>query len=63
LLLSLGRLCAMAGVVGSGAQLCYASIATGPIYPAHLAAVQLHEKLGDIEVAQRHSRQRLIWRW
>jgi len=56
LLLSLGRLCARQELWGKARNYVDASIATEATYPAHLAAVQLHEKLGDIEAAQRHSR-------
>lgn len=59
LLLSLGRLCAQQGLWGKAQNYFDASIAVEATYPAHLAAAQLHEKLGNADVAQRHTRQAL----
>jgi HemY protein len=59
LLLTLGRLCAKQGLWGKAQNYLDASIAVEATYPAHLAAVQLHEKLGNAEAAQRHTRKAL----
>jgi HemY protein len=55
-LLTLGRLCAVQGLWGKAQNYVDASIAVEATYPAHLAAVQLQEKLGNAEAAQRHTR-------
>jgi HemY protein len=56
LLLALGRLCARQELWGKAQNYLDASIAIEATYPAHLAAAQLHEKLGNAETAQRHVR-------
>jgi HemY protein len=59
LLLTLGRLCARQELWGKARNYIDASLATEPTYQSHLAAAQLHEKLGDDEAARRHYRQSL----
>ena len=56
LLLTLGRLCAREGLWGKAQNYFDASIAIDATYPAHLAAARLHEKLGNAEIAQRHTK-------
>ena len=56
LLLTLARLCAKQSLWGKAQNYIDASIAVEASYPAHLAAAQLHEKLGNADVAQRHTR-------
>ncbi|HTE16727.1 MAG TPA: heme biosynthesis HemY N-terminal domain-containing protein [Burkholderiales bacterium] len=59
LLLTLGRLCARQSLWGKAQNYLDASIAVEATYSAYLAAAQLHEKLGDVDVAQRHTRKAL----
>ncbi len=56
LLLTLGQLCERQGLWGKAQNYMDASIAIEAAYPAHLAAAQLHEKLGNVENAQRHTK-------
>ena len=56
LLLTLGRLCARQGLWGKAQNFIDASIAIEATYPAHLAAAQLQEQLGNTDNAQRHTR-------
>lgn len=56
LLLTLGRLCMRQELWGKAQNYVDASIAIEAGYPAHLVAAQLHEKLGNTENAQRHTK-------
>ena len=56
LLLTLGRLCAVQGLWGKAQNYIDASLAVEASHQAHLAAAQLHEKLGNADAAQRHQR-------
>lgn len=56
LLLTLGRLCAAQGLWGKAQSYLDASIAVEATHGAHVAAAQLHDKLGNSEAAQRHIR-------
>jgi HemY protein len=56
LLLTLGRLCAQHELWGKAQSYLDASIAIEPTYSAHLAAAQLHERLGNAEAAHRNYR-------
>jgi HemY protein len=56
LLLTLGRLCMLQELWGKAQNYVDASLAIEPGYPAHLVAAQLHEKLGNTENAQRHTK-------
>ena len=55
LLLTLGRLCARQELWGKAQNYMDASISIDATYPAHLAAAQLHAKLGNLENVQRHT--------
>jgi HemY protein len=59
LLLTLGKLCAQAGLWGKAQSYLDASIAVEPTYSAHLAMAQLDERLGNAEAARRHYRESL----
>lgn len=56
LLLTLGRLCAREKLWGKARNYLDASISVEPTYQAHLASADLHEQLGDDDVARRHFR-------
>ncbi len=56
LLLTLGRLCMLQGLWGKAQNYVDASLAVEASHDAHLAAAQLHEKLGNADAAQRHTR-------
>lgn len=56
LLLALGRLCARQELWGKARNYIDASIAIEATFPAHLAAAQLQEKLGNTENAQKHTK-------
>lgn len=55
LLLTLGKLCTRQGLWGKAQSYLEASIAIEPSWSAHYALAQLHEKLGNLESAHRHS--------
>ena len=59
LLLALGRLCAARELWGKAQSYLEASIAVDPTYSAHLALADLHERLGNAEVARFHRRESL----
>jgi HemY protein len=59
LLLALGRLCAHQGLWGKAQSYLEAGISIEPTYAAHLALAQLHEKLGNADVARTHYRKSL----
>ena len=59
LLLTLGRLCAQQELWGKAQSYLEASIAVEPMYSAHLALAQLHDRLGNAEAARRHYRDSL----
>jgi len=59
LLLALGKLCAASELWGKAQSYLEASIAINPTYSAHLAMADLHEKLGNAEVARFHQRESL----
>jgi HemY protein len=59
LLLTLGRLCALQELWGKAQSYIDASIAIEATCEAHLAAAQLHEKLGNEDAAQQHYRKSL----
>lgn len=59
LLLTLGRLCARQGLWGKAQNYLEASLSVEPTYTAHLAAAQLHDRLGNTDAARRHYRQSL----
>lgn len=55
LLLTLARLCAAQGLWGKAQNYVDASIAVEATHVAHLAAAQLHEKLGNADAGRRHT--------
>ncbi len=59
LLLALGKLCAASELWGKAQSYLEASIAINPTYSAHLALADLHETLGNAEVARFHQRESL----
>jgi HemY protein len=59
LLLALGRLCAQQALWGKAQSYLEASISVEPTHRAHLELARLHEKLGNIDAANRHYRQSL----
>jgi HemY protein len=59
LLLALGRLCAQQALWGKAQSYLEASISVEPTHSAHLELARLHEKLGNIDAANRHYRQSL----
>lgn len=59
LLRTLGKLCARQSLWGKARNYLDASLAVEPALQTHLAAAQLEEKLGNAEVAQRHTREAL----
>ena len=59
LLLALGKLCAARELWGKAQSYLEASIAVDPTYSAHLALADLHERLGNAEVARFHRRESL----
>ena len=59
LLLALGKLCAASELWGKAQSYLEASIAIDPTYSAHLALADLHETLGNAEVARFHQRESL----
>lgn len=56
LLLVLGKLCAQQELWGKAQSYFEASISVEPMYSAHLALAQLHERLGNPDAARRHYR-------
>jgi HemY protein len=56
LLCALGRLCTQQSLWGKAHSYLDASLSAEPTLEAHLAAAQLHEKLGDAAAAQKHYR-------
>jgi HemY protein len=56
LLLTLGLLCMRQELWGKAQNYVDASIAIEAAYPAHLVAAQLHDRLGNAEKAQAHTR-------
>ncbi len=59
LLLTLGRLCARQELWGKAQNYLEASISVEPLYSAHLALAQLHDRLGNADAARRHYRESL----
>lgn len=59
LLLVLGRLCAQQELWGKAQSYLDASIAIEPTHTAHLARAQLHERLGNSDMARRNFHQSL----
>lgn len=59
LLLVLGRLCAQRELWGKAQNYVEASISVEPMYSAHLALAQLHDRLGNADAARRHYRESL----
>ena len=59
LLFALGRLCALQELWGKAQNYLEASLSVDPMYSAHLALAQLHERLGHADAARRHTRESL----
>jgi HemY protein len=59
LLLTLGRLCARQELWGKAQNYLEASISVEPLYTAHLALAELHDRLGNADAARRHYRESL----
>jgi HemY protein len=59
LLLTLGRLCAQQALWGKAQSYLEASLSVEPTHRAHLELARLHEKLGNIDAANRHYRESL----
>jgi HemY protein len=59
LLLVLGKLCAQRELWGKAQNYLEASISVEPLYSAHLALAQLHDRLGNADAARRHYRESL----
>lgn len=59
LLLALGKLCGAQELWGKAQSYLEASIAVDPTYSAHLALAELHDRLGNAEVARFHQRESL----
>jgi HemY protein len=59
LLLALGRLCAQQSLWGKAQSYLEASLSVEPTHRAHLELARLHEKLGNVDAANRHYRESL----
>ncbi len=59
LLLVLGKLCARQELWGKAQSYLEAGISVEPMYSAHLALAELHDRLGNMDAARRHYRESL----
>ena len=59
LLFTLGRLCARQELWGKAQSYLEASLSVEPMYSAHLALAQLHDRLDHADAARRHYRESL----